>query len=620
MTHTFTGQLCTRPCSDVTRPLAGSTIVLYRPTDEIPPERIAARPKVTADLVSPAAAGAAVIGDDEIDESGEFAVRIDDESYDGEAFIVAVLVDDPAGRDDVSPVELAITTLDPEWEKGENGPIAQWEYCLTEKQWCGVLAELECWMVCGRVLDCAGEQDVPVDGATVRAYDADIVQHDELGSVVTGDDGGYTIYYTESDFEEVPPPFLPVELRHGPDLYFSVETAGGDPLLEEGPSAGREPGREDAGRCAHVDLCVDLPPDAAQMAWFSVGSAFDVPDADSLNDFDVEGYAGAKKWALFGTLSMRGNTPSVTDPAYDDVQYRFRFAESTARNDDPAMDEDAFADAVGDLDNADVFRRTKIGVAVRYGPFDFFPVYARQADVDEDGWLSVDSALSNSAPDDVDPAAYEFYDDDSLMRVDTTALTTQSNPADASVEPGDPFPADEKVAVEQFAFRFEARVVESDGSITPVPASGQTLNRAVVDNSGTFGALEIAELAGDSCDPITTDGVTAAYTIYHPHPGSAQLRLIANDEDETDASAWTEIDDPAGTSELSFARSEESGADLVAMDGAHHNGSLDVSSAVDEPCTYMLELRTQRRLHNGNSAADSGWQTHRLVAFHAEEA
>lgn len=238
---------------------------------------------------------------------------------------------------------------------------------------------------------------------------------------------------------------------------------------------------------------------------------------------------------------------------------------------------------------------------------------------DSRGWLSVESALSNSAPDDVDPTAYELYDNDSLMRVDTNALTTQSNPADASVAPGDQFPTDETVDVERFAFRFEARVVESDGSITPVPASGQTLNRAVVDNSGTFGDLEIAELAGDSCDPITTDSVTAAYTIYHSHPGSAQLRLIANDEDETDASAWTEIDDPAGTSELSFSRSEESGSDLLAMAGESYNGSLDVSSGVSKPCTYMLELRTQRRLHNGNSAADSGWQTHRLVAFHAEE-
>ncbi|WP_247729854.1 hypothetical protein [Halovivax limisalsi] len=619
MHYQFTGRLCVRPCPELTRPLAGSTIVLYRPDEDLDPALAAARPKRSFDAVSPAQDDLPAIGDAEIDEGGRFEVSIDEKAYDGGPVVIAVLVDDPAGREDVSPVEHAITVHEPEWEESETGQIARWEYCLTEKQWCHVLEQLSCRMVCGRVLDCGAQEETPIPGVTVRARDADIVQHEALGSAVTAGDGGYTIYYTESDFEEVPPPFLPVELTHGPDLFFEVETAGGDPLLEEGPSDGREPGREDVGRCAHADLCVDLPGEAAQMAWFSVGSAFDVPDADSLNDFDAAGYAGAKKWALFGTLSMRGNTPSVTDPDYDDVQYRFRFAESTAENDDPAMDEAAFTDAVGDIDNADAFRRTKIGVAVRYAPFDFFPVHARQADVDEDGWLSVDSALSNSAPDDVDPAAYEFYDNDSLMRVDTTALTTQSNPADASVDPGDPFPADETVDVERFAVRFEARVVESDGSVTPVPASGQTLNRAVVDNSGTFGALEIAELAGDSCDPITTDGVTAAYTIYHPHPGSAQLRLIANDEDETDASAWTEIDDPAGTSELSFVRGEESGADLLALDGESYNGSLDVSGEVSRPCTYMLELRTQRRLHNGNTAADSGWQTHRLVAFHAEE-
>lgn len=619
MEYAFTGTLCVRPCPEFERPLQNATVVLYRPQEELPSDATGARPKRTFAVASSVTDDAVAIGDGEVADDGSFTIPIDDETYEGGPFIVAALVEDPAGRDDVSPVELTIAVHEPEWEETEDGLVARWDHCLSAKQWCGALTELKSWMVCGRVLDCAGREDDPVPEATVRVFDADIVQHDALGSAVTGPDGGYVIYYTESDFEEVPPPFSPIELRPGPDLYFEVETADGDTLLDESPSDGREPGREDVDRCAHVDLCIDIPQESGAMAWLSVGGAFDVPDSDGLNDFDADGYAGAKKWALFGTLDMRGSTPSVTDPSYDDVQYRFRFAESTAKNDEPSMPASAFDDAVGDLDNEDAFAGTKIGMAVRHDPFDFFPVVARQADVDEDGWLSVDSALQNSAPSGVTLDAYDFYDNDTLMRIDSTALTTESDPADASVEAGEPFPASEKVDVEAFAFRFEARVVLSSGAVVPLPASGQTVNRTVIDNSGTFAALDLVELEQEPCKPITTDSVSVAYTTYHPHPGSAEIRLIPNDADETDASAWTTIDDPSGTSALSFDRSDETGSDLLAMDGAHHNGSLDVSDEVDEECTYVLELRTQRRLHNGSTAADSGWQTHRLVAFYAEE-
>lgn len=91
----------------------------------------------------------------------------------------------------------------------------------------------------------------------MRAFDADWLQDDEIGSAITDGTGRFRIDYLTEDFQKTPfSPSINIELIGGPDLYFKVETPGGVLLLDGPRSRGRDPGRESAGHCFCVDLCL----------------------------------------------------------------------------------------------------------------------------------------------------------------------------------------------------------------------------------------------------------------------------------------------------------------------------------------------------------------------------
>ena len=96
---------------------------------------------------------------------------------------------------------------------------------------------------------------MPIAGATVRAFDADWLQDDSLGTVVTDAEGRFRIDYTSADFRVTPfSPIIDVECMHGPDVYFTVEL-GGLNILNETQADGRAHGRENVGHCLYVELC-----------------------------------------------------------------------------------------------------------------------------------------------------------------------------------------------------------------------------------------------------------------------------------------------------------------------------------------------------------------------------
>lgn len=183
------------------------------------------------------------------------------------------------GRDppeDVDPVQFTVGTIMPEWREAETGMKATWDHRLTTKQWCGIQALFGLWTVYGQVTDTLFGW--PVQYATVRAFDADIVEDDLIGSDTTDATGHYRIDYMRSTFEKTPSPWPPIELESGSDFFFSIEK-GGDVLHKENRSEGRTPGREDASHCERIDLEAPTFDFLTPTLWTGIGDTFTVPSS-----------------------------------------------------------------------------------------------------------------------------------------------------------------------------------------------------------------------------------------------------------------------------------------------------------------------------------------------------
>lgn len=260
MKHTFKGRLCGYLCTGLEEPLSKATLRLYR-TDEHALARATATVKETFEVLDVERVkrkADRLLAETTTDETGRFELRLPD-AYEGGAFEIDVRLETVPGRTarKTDPVHASLTTLQPRWRSTRGGPIASWEYCLPERNWCHLRSLFDAWVVCGRVLEEGSGE--PVGGVRVHAFDADIFGDDALGSATTSADGVYRIYYTTADFERRRAPWIPRELRAGPDLYFRVEATGGS-LLTEPRSRGREPERENVGVCTRVDLEVPEAP------------------------------------------------------------------------------------------------------------------------------------------------------------------------------------------------------------------------------------------------------------------------------------------------------------------------------------------------------------------------
>lgn len=107
----------------------------------------------------------------------------------------------------------------------------------------------------------------------------------------------------------MPPPFdtlLPYKLFGGSDLFFHV-SQGATKMLEEPPSTGRTPGRENVKRCSFTELCVKAPTGTPQKVtlWTKIGH-LQVPDSGGLNAFRADGLTASGLNAFYGNLDFNG--------------------------------------------------------------------------------------------------------------------------------------------------------------------------------------------------------------------------------------------------------------------------------------------------------------------------
>ncbi len=351
MNYVFRGRLCGLICPECPEPLSNVKVRLYRIRSEQNVTALAvAAPKDTFAILTDEqvrAKQSALLGEFDSDEAGNFtAVLGEKQQYGGEAFEVDVYCGTvprlKPGPRPPQPIQFSITVVQPMWRQGETEVQATWDYCLSQRYWCQVRARQGAWTICGRVTTCA--EGTPVFGVTVSAFDVDWWQDDPLGSAVTDSDGKFRINYLASDFRKTPfSPLINVEWFGGPDVYFKIELGGGDVLLNEPPSRGRAPDRENIGPCFCVDLCVEEPP-VVKHAWFTHVGDFDInSDINWATDGKTSvaaptsgigahggpGFGFYDGWYGFG-LKLIGDCPTTHPGGGDPMRYRFLTAAAGA--------------------------------------------------------------------------------------------------------------------------------------------------------------------------------------------------------------------------------------------------------------------------------------------------
>src|SRR5262249_38301130 len=153
-------------------------------------------------------------------------------------------------------------------------------------------------------------------------------------------------------------------------------------------------------------LCVKIPvpgPQAGYSLWTSVGS-FTIPDASGLNDFDAGGYAGAARYGFASTIHLSGTTAPNT-------QYRFLVSDVTTANGAAPPAAGNFPRIVGVSPDDNLFTTFHIGDYYRISPFKILKIFAKEVDLDAQGWLDVNAAINRTFTENptLDQSTFNFY-------------------------------------------------------------------------------------------------------------------------------------------------------------------------------------------------------------------
>jgi len=540
---------------------------------------------------------------------------IDDEEaeYEGEAFGVDVRVSSADGHQ-FDPVQASVTIHQPEWRDHERGAIATWEHCLAPQEWCAILEQAGLWVVAGRITDCETEE--PLADMEVTVFDADIIQHDALGSDTTNADGEYAIYYTDTDVERVPFGITPVELTGGPDIYFRIESPAGTVLLDEETSNGRQPGRENVQRCHCEDLRVDFTPedgDGDPPLFTHVGrfNIFQDLQADGTLARARHGLAG-EGWGFFASIPLEGYVPERHPDTGEQMWYRFLYRDSSG-NEHPLV--------------GNIVDRVSVGgklVSTGSGPLGFGwqeyyvvgsaptpnpnlnpqPVYLEPASGNSNslhnGWVRVPdlhgSGLGHGP----------------LMRFETRNAPTIPGGSPSAPTPGNSAttPTGEEIEV-----IFETTT--HSGSGTPTPSSPSDVSRQnetatlYVNNYGEVRTLDVVDQNDNPIGCDVAEGVKVRYTADHEFLNSYSVSLNSQAAGGGGpGSTWpntlasNNIDrasNPPGT-----ATGNAEDIDLPAVyDGTAPSPGGDYAPFADWPsCSYIARLSTQRALTNGVRSDD----------------
>ncbi|MDY6818762.1 MAG: hypothetical protein SVG88_08880 [Halobacteriales archaeon] len=610
MSHVLSGRLCARPCPELEVSIENALIRLYRPDpDADVSRRVAARNRDTfrilsEDEVEAKADRELTDPNNEVrtDEDGEFeATLADDVNYDGGPIQIDVRITSLDGHE-VTPTQATITTIQSAWGTEKGDELARWDECLTQQQWCAILEAAGCWLVAGRITDCESEE--PLQGLTVTVRDTDIVQDDELGSDTTNADGEYLIYYTEADLERVPSPFSPIELIGGPDLFFRIESSSGTPLLDEDRSRGRDPGRENVGRCHCENLCVDFEGDGDRPLFTHVGRFNIFQDIDQDGTLNkARGGLGGDGWGFFRHINLVGFVPETHPTSGKQMWYRFLYEDSN-NNEHPL---------IGDLVDRLRVGIQRVGSGPGPGTFGFREVYVAgqqfsanpslmlppkilvprsgSSNPVENGWVEVPGVHGNG------------IGHGPLMQFDTTAAVPGGQPPSAT--PGNT-PTNQPTG-EEITVIFETTV--DDGSGNPSTASSDITRQKetvplYVNNWAEVRALDVVDQNNNPIGCDTTNTAIVRYTADHEFLLSYDVNL--NSPAAGGGSVWPQ-DLASGTVNRAGAtiganRSQTGRIDL----GATYTGSGNYDAFADWPtCSYIARLQTRLALTNGGRPDDT---------------
>lgn len=567
--YTFTGRLCGYICDECPEALAGITVRLYRTAAADVTTRAVADAKETFRILTDdevKAKSRLLIAETTADENGTFTFHLGrEQQYDGGTFEIdgycGTVPGLKPGPHPPAPLQFSITTLQPQWRKQADGLIAAWEYCISRKYWCAIRARFGAWTICGRVTVC--ESKTPVQGLTVKAFDADWLQDDPLGSGVTDASGKFRIDYVTADFEKTPlSPFINFELVSGPDVYFRIEAPGGTVLLNEPRSRARKPDRDNVSHCFCVELCVpkggdDTPkPDTIplfnQIGQYKVDGFF--------GEFTGEGRTTAGNYAFTDTIPLNGLLPDGGTP--NPIEYRFRIAEY-----------DATGTVLGPVSNVtpSMIASTQIG-SLEYWDWDIsslphhwvlrsVPFYANtpgakvtirkdngtptgfttdvsvNVDPAPDGWIKAPTI------DDLTFGGNGRYvaGNVTLANLATTTLVDESFDLTGppAFKAGDSVPAAARTRLRQYRIFFQARRVIGGASVSTndrerIAIVNTHYNQlrhpdwaGYVTNPFAVAMVDIVELLAGGCSPIGNN-LHALCTAYHPALGSVTLSIEGN--------------------------------------------------------------------------------------------
>jgi len=508
-------------------------------------------------------------------EAGKVEFSIDPEKtdYQGECVEVIITFKHIAGGDKQleSPEHYRIALYKPQWDQTDNGYTHFSDFVLPTSLWCAFLKKHGIWVICGQVVTCDKPMS-PVGNVTVKAYDVDWIQDDYLGSANTAPNGQFFIYYDRSKFNRTPfSPFINLEWTGGPDIYFKIEgvDTDGNPvtLLDEPPSRGRKPDRENVSNCFCTKLCVELvvQPDPNEIPmWTNIGN-YQIPDSVNMHDFTTDGYEKTSNLAFFSTMDLIGQVGKAT--ATKKLRYRFLYAEWTGIT----------APTPTNPVTKDMIAKTKVGqIVVSTSPLILEPVYVNNP-----------TALHNYEP---DAAGWIEVEDDPMYTPVTNKLialksnklvpgASYSNPA-PNPDAGTAATIDTARQVHKFAIGYQ---IEQDTGTGWTLIHDQTMDALVINNANILLWLELDEFIVNSslCQPVTST-VTVNYTVDHPHLD------------------WYEVEiEKQGTNMHWPIPRVNHGGSLTFRGG---NGTTAaIPTTTWDSCSYIVFLRAHRRLTNGYS-------------------
>ncbi len=603
MSFTLRGVLSASVCADCPISLDGATVRVYATLpDQGVTARAAADPRHTfrlfhhaeaADQAALAAAHGALLGEAAIGADGSYSVELGG-AYGGDAVDIDLYCGTLSGHVPPHPVQVALTTLQPAWRRpGAAGAaaatevtaaateVAAFDYAIPPRLTCATLGRLGLWVICGQVTVC-GTGEV-VEGATVYAFDRDWLQDDALGSAVTGPGGKFQIWYTVAEFSQTPfSPLINIELVPGPDLYFRIEGPGGVVLLDEPPSTGRTPGRQNVGPCFCAELCVpQAPPRTEPIPDFRYIGALDYV-TDVASGPGGTGRTLADDRAFYNGLRLSG--PIGTTLGGQPLEYRFETRTQpnamTPGPWTPVLPGQILPTMIGTSEQL-VGANLEVSAVVVNGTNSPTEIAVTPA---ADGWIPM--------PQEGDLSTGLFTPNLNMIVLNTTTIAAWGAIDVGAIMAGTALPLADLAADQQFGIRLRVRqaglpLTETDGGECYTLAIDNTLYDNVNKGgswvpsqvSGQFDvtSVNVKELIGSPCGGIT-NSLTVLVTAAHPNLGPVDVGMKGG------GANWTFNLPPATPGQIAGT--------------ATPNGF----TVADMPsCAYIVTLETQVLLTTGDT-------------------